>query len=56
VTWCDDLVPAVHDLDLPDGVRVWAGGNAAEVQRIRKHLFDERGLPRPHCVIRGYWK
>jgi NADPH-dependent ferric siderophore reductase len=56
VTWCDDLVQGVRDLDLPDDARVWAGGNAAEVQRIRKYLFDERGLPRQRCVIRGYWK
>ena len=31
-------------------------GEAAAVQRIRKHLFDERDLPRSHCTVRGYWK
>ena len=56
VVWCEDLVPAVLALELPDDARVWAAGNAAEVQRLRKHLFDQRGLPRTHCVIRGYWK
>jgi NADPH-dependent ferric siderophore reductase len=36
--------------------RVWVAGEAAGVQRIRKHLFDERGVPRSRAVIRGYWK
>ena len=31
-------------------------GEAAAVQRIRHHLFDERGLSRSHAVVRGYWK
>jgi NADPH-dependent ferric siderophore reductase len=26
------------------------------VQRIRKHLFDERGIDRARCTVRGYWK
>jgi NADPH-dependent ferric siderophore reductase len=26
------------------------------VQRIRKHLFDELGLPRSATTVRGYWK
>jgi NADPH-dependent ferric siderophore reductase len=52
----DALVAAVAAAELPDGVRVWAAGEAAAVQRIRKHLFEERGLPRPHTSVRGYWK
>jgi NADPH-dependent ferric siderophore reductase len=65
VEWCD-LAPgaspgdalgaAVRDVDLPDGARVWAAGEAAAVQRIRRHLFDERGLPRAQTSVRGYWK
>jgi NADPH-dependent ferric siderophore reductase len=67
VWWCDRpagaapgdaLVAAVIDAaaDLPAGARVWAAGEAAAVQRIRKHLFDERGLTRSDTWIRGYWK
>jgi NADPH-dependent ferric siderophore reductase len=26
------------------------------VQRIRRHLFEDRGLPRLHAWVRGYWK
>jgi NADPH-dependent ferric siderophore reductase len=35
---------------------VWAAGEAAAMQRIRKHLFDERNAPRDHTTVRGYWK
>jgi NADPH-dependent ferric siderophore reductase len=36
--------------------RVWIAGEAAGVQRIRKHLFGEGGLSRGQATIRGYWK
>jgi NADPH-dependent ferric siderophore reductase len=26
------------------------------MQRTRRHLFDERGIPRAHTAVRGYWK
>jgi NADPH-dependent ferric siderophore reductase len=67
VEWCDlpageapggALVAAVIKAaaDLPAGARIWAAGEAAAVQRIRRHLLDERGLPRSETWIRGYWK
>ena len=65
VEWCDlppgsppgdALGGAVRDVELPDGARVWAAGEAAAVQRIRRHLFDDRGLPRAQTSVRGYWK
>lgn len=52
----DALVAAVTQADLVDGERVWVAGEAAAVQRIRRHLFEERGLPRSQAVVRGYWK
>jgi NADPH-dependent ferric siderophore reductase len=54
----DALVAAVIEAaaELPAGARVWAAGEAAAVQRIRRHLLDERGLPRSETWIRGYWK
>ncbi|HSL57498.1 MAG TPA: siderophore-interacting protein [Acidimicrobiales bacterium] len=49
------LVDAVVSLpELPPAV--WVAGEAASVQRIRKHLFDERSLPRSAATVRGYWK
>ena len=50
-----ELVAAVEKADLTDGVRVWAAGEAAAMQRIRRHL-SERGVPRAHTTVRGYWK
>ncbi len=52
----DALVAAVRAADLPAGARVWAAGEAAAVQRIRRHLFEERGMPRALTSVRGYWK
>jgi len=39
---------------LPDAV--WVAGEAAAVQRLRSHLFDERGRQRSTVTARGYWK
>ena len=50
------LVAAVTSAEIDPGARVWAAGEAAAVQRIRKHLFDERGIARSAAVVRGYWK
>ena len=65
IQWCqlgagstpgDSLVAAVTSAQIAPDARVWAAGEAAAVQRIRHHLFDERGLSRSHAVVRGYWK
>jgi NADPH-dependent ferric siderophore reductase len=65
VQWCDlppgaaagdALVAAVAATTLDPDVQVWAAGEAAAVQRIRRHLFDDVGLARPQTVVRGYWK
>jgi NADPH-dependent ferric siderophore reductase len=51
----DAMVAAVMAIDaLPDAV--WVAGEAAAVQRLRKHLFDERGRSRSSVTARGYWK
>lgn len=52
----DALVAAVTAADLDPGAQVWAAGEAAAVQRIRKHLRDERDFPRSQTTVRGYWK
>ena len=52
----DALVDAVRAVDLAPGTRVWVAGEAAAVQRIRKHLFQDVGLPRTQATVRGYWK
>lgn len=45
ITGLDEVAPAV-----------WVAGEAAAVQKIRTHLFDERGLSRSEATVRGYWK
>jgi NADPH-dependent ferric siderophore reductase len=52
----DTLVTAITEADLAPGTRIWAAGEAAAMQRIRRHLLDERQLPRSETWIRGYWK
>jgi len=52
----DSMFAAIRGAELIPGTRVWAAGEAAAVQRVRRHLFDERGVPRPQTTIRGYWK
>jgi NADPH-dependent ferric siderophore reductase len=52
----DALVAAVRTSELAPDVRVWAAGEAAAVQRIRRHLFEERSLSRDRTTVRGYWK
>jgi NADPH-dependent ferric siderophore reductase len=50
------MADAIADAAIDDGTQVWAAGEAAAVQRIRRHLFEERGLPRRQAQVRGYWK
>ena len=51
----DQIVDTVRRIDqLPDAV--WVAGEAAAVQRLRTHLFDDRGLTRKQVTARGYWK
>lgn len=51
----DEMVAVVTSADeLPDAV--WAAGEAAAIQRIRKHLFEQREMPRSRVTARGYWK
>ena len=50
------LVTAVQGATIDGGTRVWVAGEAAAVQRARKHLFEERGVLRPMTWVRGYWK
>ena len=52
----DTLVAAVAGLELGPDTAVWAAGEAAAMQRLRRLLFDERSMPRSRTTIRGYWK
>jgi NADPH-dependent ferric siderophore reductase len=50
------LLAALRTIEIGDNDRVWAAGEAAAVQALRKHLFNERGIDRSRATVRGYWK
>jgi NADPH-dependent ferric siderophore reductase len=52
----DALVSSLQATDIDRGTRVWAAGEAAAMQRLRRYFFEDLGLPRAHAVVRGYWK
>jgi NADPH-dependent ferric siderophore reductase len=53
----DALVAAVEALGFPDGTpHVFVHGEAGFVFRIRKNLFQDRGLPRDQVSLSGYWR
>jgi NADPH-dependent ferric siderophore reductase len=52
----DTIVDAVRGASITPATRLWVAGEAAAMQRIRQHLFGERGLSRTQAVVRGYWK
>ena len=52
----DGLVAAIRSIALAPGTRTWAAGEAAAMQRLRRHLFEDRGLSRTAAFVRGYWK
>jgi NADPH-dependent ferric siderophore reductase len=49
------LLAVVEGETIGELARVWAAGEAAAVQRIRKRLA-ERGIDRSRTSVRGYWK
>ncbi|NMH99227.1 siderophore-interacting protein [Pseudonocardia acidicola] len=51
------LVDAVRALEFPAGrVHAFVHGEAGEVRDLRRHLLDERGVPREQLSISGYWR
>lgn len=64
ITWLDLPVDASPGSALFEAIEsvvtvpshIWVAGEAAAMQRIRKHLFDQRGLTRSQATVRGYWK
>lgn len=64
VVWChrdlaasDGLVEAVRALRFPAGrIDAFVHGEAGAVRAVRRHLLDERGIPRVHLSASGYWR
>ena len=42
---------------VPEGdVEAFVHGNAEMVRPLRRYLLGERGLPREHLSVSGYWR
>ncbi len=53
----DLLERAIRALALPEGEGfIWAGGEATTLKPIRRHLLNERGVPREWASFSGHWK
>ncbi|MGK5530424.1 siderophore-interacting protein [Streptomyces sp. URMC 129] len=53
----DALLTAVRDSPFPPGTPyAWLAGEAATVRTLRRHLLDDRALPRPRITHTGYWR
>jgi NADPH-dependent ferric siderophore reductase len=53
----DLLEKAVRGLDRPvKDAQAWLAAEAGIVRAVRRHLLDERGLPRPALKASAYWK
>ena len=52
----EPLSGAIRATDLEPGIRIWAAGEAAAMQRVRTYLFREIDFPRSQAHVRGYWK
>jgi NADPH-dependent ferric siderophore reductase len=51
------LVDAVRSAAFPDGaVSAWLAGEAGAVRTLRRHLVDERGVPKRSIEFTGYWR
>jgi NADPH-dependent ferric siderophore reductase len=50
------LVPALQELDLPDGPgAAYVAGEARACQAVRRHLTHERDWPRRTVVVKPFW-
>ncbi|MGN5637500.1 siderophore-interacting protein [Streptomyces sp. AC154] len=51
------LLDAVRSAALPQGDTAgWLAGEAGTVRALRRHLVEERGLPRSAVEFSGYWR
>jgi NADPH-dependent ferric siderophore reductase len=50
------LAEAFTRVPIGSGTHVWVAGEAAAMQRVRRHLFGARGVERARATVRGYWK
>ncbi len=49
-------LPALRDLALPGSVYAFAVGEQALASGARRHLVNERSVPKSHVTFSGYWR
>lgn len=53
----DDTAQAVRDLEFPAGdVHAFVHGEADLVRSLRRHLLNEREIPKARLSVSGYWR
>lgn len=52
----DDLLAAVREASLPEGAYAFLAGESALVRTLRRHLVQDRGMPRGSITFTGYWR
>ena len=51
------MLEALAALPFPAGrVHAFVHGEAGAVRALRRHLLDERGVPRDDLSVSGYWR
>ncbi|MDJ0664316.1 MAG: siderophore-interacting protein [Acidimicrobiia bacterium] len=50
------VVRALASEEIGPDTTIWCAGQAAAMQKVRNHLFKERGVARSQATVRGYWK
>lgn len=55
VTWTDNLLDTLRDLDLDEPGAAYIAGEARACQAVRRHLTHERGWPRRATVVKPFW-
>ncbi|MFR0356705.1 siderophore-interacting protein [Streptomyces sediminimaris] len=55
--YSEALADALREAALPDGEGfAWLAGEAGLVRRMRRHLVDDRGMPKSRIEFSGYWR
>ncbi|WP_328936885.1 siderophore-interacting protein [Streptomyces tauricus] len=51
------VLEAIRDAELPDGpLHAWVAGESRLATGVRRHLVDDRGVPRRDISFHGYWR
>ena len=50
------MTEALAEEPIDNETAIWGAGQAAAMQKIRNHLFKDRGVARTNATVRGYWK